>query len=367
MTSRERVLTALDHEEPDRVPYFVGYTPEAGETLLSHLRAARSVDLRPEDIPLAMGHDLLVADHGVGTSYYANTDAEEYTCEWGIGWKWVDIPGGRYTEIVGHPLKDELMIDSWSPPDPLEPARYHAMRLLLETHGASHAIVGGMGSILFEPAWHLRGFEQFLSDLVINRDFAHILLDRIFNYQMASGKILAGLGADILWLGDDFGTQDSLIMSPATWREFFSDRYARLFTSFREVKPDIHIAFHSDGNVEPLLDEFIEVGVDIFQAVQPKAVDPAYLKRRYGDRLSFWGTMDIQETMPFGKPSDVTAEVRTRFETVAPGGGFIIAPSHAIQPDVPLDNVLAFYEAVDTYCRYDGDSQPYTESGAHFI
>lgn len=352
MTSRERVLTTLNHEEPDRVPFIAGYTPEAAETLLRYLREKRSPDLKAEDIPLAMGHDLLVADHGVGTSYYAEKDVDCYTCEWGIGWKWVDIPGGRYTEIVGHPLADEDHLDSWMPPDPLLPSRYDAMHRLLGDYGATHAIVGGMGSILFEPAWHLRGFEAFLTDLVANKSFAQNLLTRICDYQMASGSILAAIGADILWLGDDFGTQDSLIMSPDTWREFFKDRYAELFSAFKSIKPDIKIAFHSDGNIEPLLPEFIEIGVDIFQAVQPKAIDPARLKKRFGDRLSFWGTVDIQETMPFGTPDDVFAEVRTRCETVGPGGGFIISPSHAIQPDVPLENILAFYDAAERHGVY---------------
>ena len=178
------------------------------------------------------------------------------------------------------------------------------------------------------------------------------LLDKIFEYQMASGKILAELGADILWLGDDFGTQDSLILSPGIWREFFKPLYARLFSAYKEIKPDIKIAFHSDGNIEPLLPEFIEIGVDIFQAVQPKAIDPAHLKRKFGGRLSFWGTVDIQEVMPFGTPDDVFNEIKTRIETVGPGGGFILAPSHGIQPDVPLENILAFYEAAREYGKY---------------
>lgn len=356
MTSRERVLTALNHEEPDRVPIFMGYTPEAAEKLLKHIRkelpqkTGNSENI--PDIPLVMGHDLLVADHGVGTSYYANEDKEEYTCEWGIGWRWVDIPHGRYTEIVGHPLADESCLDSYSCPDPLKSSRYDGMRELLKTHCRTHAIVGGMGSILFEPAWHLRGFETFLADLIINKDFAHALLDKIFDYQMASGKILTELGADILWLGDDFGTQNSLILSPGIWREFFKPLYARLFNAFKEIKPDIKIAFHSDGNIEPLLPEFIEIGVDIFQAVQPKAIDPAHLKRKFGGRLSFWGTVDIQEVMPFGTPDDVFNEIKTRIETVGPGGGFILAPSHGIQPDVPLENILAFYEAAHEYGKY---------------
>jgi len=352
MTSRERVLTALDNRPPDRVPIFVGYTPEAAETLLAHLRKKRNdPGISAADIPLIMGHDLLIADHGVGTSYYAG-EGEEYTCEWGIGWRWVDIPGGRYTEIVGHPLADTTHLDSWSPPDPEKPGRYDALRALISDYGRSHGIIGGMGSILFEPAWHLRGFSTFLEDLMTDRDFARALLDKIRSYQLASGRIIAGAGADIILLGDDFGTQESLIVSPAVFREVFKPLYADLFAAFREANPAVKIAFHSDGSVEPLLDDFIEMGVDIFQAVQPKSVDTAAIKKRYGSRLRFWGAVDIQEVMPFGTPGDVRNEIRLRMETIGAGGGYILSPSHALQPDVPLANMLAFYEAAEAYGTY---------------
>ena len=351
MTSRERVLTALDHRTPDRIPVYADFTPEAGESMARRLSVDRGEPVTPADIPAVLGLDMVVAGHGVGMSYYAHSE-EEYTCEWGIGWRWVDVAGGRYTEIVGHPLADERALDGWSPPEPDMPGKYDRMEELLASHGAIHAVVGGMGSILFEPAWHLRGFEQFLMDLATNEDFVTVLLDKIEAHQLVTGKRLAALGADILWLGDDFGTQESLICSPETFRRHFKDRYARLFGAFHEVKPDIHIAFHSDGNVEALLPDFIDMGVDIFQAVQPKSVDPARLKRRFGDRLSFWGAIDIQETMPFGTPADVRDEVRLRMETVGRGGGYILAPSHAIQPDVPVENVLALFGAVEEFGYY---------------
>ncbi|MBT4483402.1 MAG: hypothetical protein HOC71_06965 [Candidatus Latescibacteria bacterium] len=355
MTSRDRVLTALNHEEPDRVPIFMGFTPEAAEKLVRHIKTLKPAPAgftgKSSDLPFVMEHDLLVADHGIGTSYYARDD-DEYTCEWGIGWRWMAFPQGRYTEIVRHPLEDESQLNSYSCPNPLKPSRYDWMRKLVRSYGKTHAIVGGMGSILFEPAWHLRGYETFLSDLLINKDFACELLDKIFDYQLSTGIMLAKLGADILWLGDDFGTQNSLIVSPGIWREFFKERYAVLFSAYKEIKPDIKIAFHSDGNITSLLPEFIETGVDIFQAVQPKSVDPAYLKRKFGNNLSFWGTVDIQEVMPFGTPEDVHHEVKIRIKTVGKNGGFILAPSHNIQPDTPLENILAFYAAARKWGQY---------------
>jgi len=356
MNSKERVLTALSHEEPDRVPIHIDFTPEAAEKLSGYLKlenaTAEAYTGKVSEIPLVMGHDLLVAWHGIATSYYQHEESEEYTCEWGIGWRWIEFPNGRYTEIVRRPLADESNLSSFTCPDPAEDWRYDSARELLREHGATHAIVGGMPCTFFEAAWYLRGYEAFLTDMVFNKDFAHALLDKLYGFQLVTGTTLAKLGVDILWLGDDFGTQKSLIMSPGTWREFFKPRYARLIEAFRKIKPGVKIAYHSDGNIEQLLPEYIEIGVDILNAVQPKAMDPGHLKRRFGNKLSYWGTVDIQETMPFGTPEDVRREVKLRIQTVAPGGGLIIGPSHNIQPDVSLENVLAFYDAVREYGTY---------------
>ena len=153
-------------------------------------------------------------------------------------------------------------------------------------------------------------------------------------------------------MGDDFGTQDSLILSPDIWRHYFKPRYAQLIAAFKEKKPDVRIAYHSDGNIETLLPEFIDVGVDIFNAVQPLALDQGRLKKRFGNRLSFWGGLDIQNVLPHGTQAEVENEVCRCMKTLGAGGGYILGPSHNIQPDVPLQNILAFYEAAKQHGRY---------------
>ena len=355
MNSRERVLTALNHEEPDRVPIHSDFTPEAAETLSKHLKldnfTTEAYSGEVSELPLVLGHDLLVAWHGIATSYYAKED-QHYTCEWGIEWEWVDYPHGRYTEMVKRPIADEKNLSTYTFPDASESWRYDTTKTLLRERGKTHAIVGGMPCTIFEAAWYLRGLEEFLTDLIINKDFAHEYLDRICEFQMTCGTKLAELGVDIIWLGDDFGTQDSLVMSIDTWREFFKPRYARLISAYRAIKPDVKIAYHSDGNIEALLPEYIDIGVDIFNAVQPRSVDPAHLKKRFGKNLSYWGTVDIQEVIPYGTPEDVVNEVKLRIQTVGPGGGLIIAPSHNFQPDVPLENMLAFYQAAKEFGKY---------------
>jgi uroporphyrinogen-III decarboxylase len=143
-----------------------------------------------------------------------------------------------------------------------------------------------------------------------------------------------------------------MLISPQFFREFFKPRYARLFSKWKAINPHVKIAFHSDGNIYPIIPDLIEIGLDILNPVQPKSMDPARLKKAYGDHLTFWGTVDIQEVLPFGTPQDVANEVRLRLRTAGKGGGLILSPAHNIQAEVPLQNILAFYETAKTYGRY---------------
>ncbi|MCX7040660.1 MAG: hypothetical protein NT005_16190, partial [Spirochaetes bacterium] len=164
--------------------------------------------------------------------------------------------------------------------------------------------------------------------------------------------ILARMGCDVLMAGDDVGTQDRMLISPALWREFIKPRYGRLFGAYKRAKPDLKIAVHICGFIEPIIDDLIEVGVDILNPVQPLAMDPARLKKRYGDRLSFWGAVDDQKVLPLGSPADVEAEVKLRLSQLAPGGGYILCPSHNVQPTTPFENIRAFYRAAERYRSY---------------
>jgi uroporphyrinogen-III decarboxylase len=160
------------------------------------------------------------------------------------------------------------------------------------------------------------------------------------------------LGVDVVWIGDDFGMQDRLMISPGQFREFFKPRYDRLFRHLKSINPDIKLAFHTDGYNVPILPDFIEVGVNILNPVQPKSMDPAELKKKFGDKLTFWGTIDNQHTMPFGTMEDVVNETILRLKTVAPGGGLILGPAHNVQPQVPIENIMAFYDTVKKYGAY---------------
>jgi uroporphyrinogen decarboxylase len=137
------------------------------------------------------------------------------------------------------------------------------------------------------------------------------------------------------------------------WRKWFKPRLAKVWAAARRVKPDLLISYHSDGFIEPFIPELIEIGLDLLNPIQPECMDPSDIKRKFGDRLAFFGTIGNQTTLPFGSPDDVRREVRQRIETVGKGGGLVLAPSHMIEPDVPWANVQAFFEAAEEYGYYN--------------
>ncbi len=356
MTHKQRTLAATNHKEPDRVPICVLYTPEAEKNLLAHLGLDTSQTETYKSsggiLPLEMDHDFLITWIGPCSGYYAQ-ETPEYSDEWGIGWKWFKNPsGGSYTEIVYHPLAGDDDLSRLRIPDFADNRRYEGSREMIVKYGDEYAIMGGVACTLFELAWYLRGLENLMMDMLTNKDYANELLDRLMTWILVAGKKLIELGVDIIWVGDDAGMQDRMLIRPELWREFLKPRYARMFSEFKNTNPDIKIAFHSDGYIEPIIPDFIEIGLDILNPIQPKSMDPARLKKLYGDKLTFWGCVDIQEVLPFGTPEDVEREVKLRIETVGKVGGLLLAPAHNIQPDVKIENILAFYRAARRHGRY---------------
>ncbi|MCP4166049.1 MAG: hypothetical protein GY759_09175 [Chloroflexi bacterium] len=311
--------------------------------------------LRGDELRVALGHDLLMtASPNIGASYEIPDTAEEYVCEWGVGWKWVtNANGGRYTEAVAHPLDAHPLegakdLSNYMLPDPLGPSMqviYDETNALVQRYGRTHAIFGSLYQTIFEAAWLLRGLENLLVDMAIHKDFAHELFDRLLVYSLVAGREMIAQGIDVLWLGDDFGTQRDMLISPQMWREFIKTPYASLIAAFKKQNPHLKIAYHSDGYIEPIIPDLIEIGLDLLNPIQPGAMDPAEIKRKYGRHLSFWGTMDVQHTFPYGTPADVRSEVSERLRTVGPGGGFILCSAHRVQPGASLANIQAYYSA----------------------
>lgn len=360
MKPRERVQMALQREKPDRCPMQISFTPEFAQRLRADLHQTGTAVHNPHGggntyaLETALGEDLLLTSVGWANSYYANdtyaNGADRYTDEWGIGWRNAPYETrfgtGFYTDIIGHPLADNRAIDTYRPPDPMRPELYTEAERLISRHKDEYWIVGVTVTTIFETAWALRGLEQMLVDFNEDPDLANAILEIPYRYHLAAARRLVEMGVDMIWTGDDVGTQRGMLISPRTWRRFFKPRMAEMFSTLKAINPQLKIAYHSDGNLESVIPDLIEIGLDVLNPIQPACLDPAALKKRYGDRLCFWGTIDEQHTLPFGTPESVRREVENRLETVGYDGGLILSPTHHVQLDTPVENFWAMVHAI---------------------
>ena len=338
----------------------ISFTPEFARRLRADMKqTGRSVHNpigggNTYALERALGQDMLLTSVGWANSFYANETYApgEYTYmdEWGVVFKNAPYEtrfgAGFYTEAVGHPLADHRALDSYSAPDPHRPVLYREAERLIAAHKGEYWIVGATVTTMFETAWALRGQTQVLMDLAEDPGLADAILEIPFRYHLAAAKHLVEMGVDMIWTGDDVGTQRGMMISPKTWRRFLKPRMAEFISAIKSVNPKVMVAYHSDGNIEKIIPELIEIGLDVLNPVQPNAMDPAKLKRLYGEELSFWGTLDEQYVLPFGTPEDVRREVAERLETVGNDGGLVIGPTHHVQLDTPLENFWAMVDAV---------------------
>lgn len=377
MTSRERVMMALAHREPDRVPFDCQFGWGAYNRLRDHLGYRPAREVLPGSpgltvrLPVDLMQQLNIDLYFVGLYAGSQTTPFEagmpsYVDEWGIGYRRLDGAYGFSYEAVEHPLAgagiDDLADYPW--PDPRDPARVAGLaercRALYED--TDFALVGRFNTPIFEQAFMLRGFEQFLLDTALDPDFACALLDK--TAEIAVGMLEAGFEAcgryiQIIRLaGDDMGHQQGTILSPRMFRSLIKPRFARLYRRARDlldgVNPGGKIMAHTDGDVYALIPDYIEMGLDVLNPVQPHVtnMDHTRLKREFGDRLSFHAAIDIQRLMPFGTPEEVKQGAGATMRTLGPGGGYILAPTHYLQPDVPPENIIALRDAVLEHGHY---------------
>lgn len=354
MNHRERVITALHHETPDRCPMQISFTPEFASRLRKEIKLDDGRVHNPHgggntyELERALDCDLLLTSVGWANCYY--NDNHDYTDEWGVGWhaaKYETPFGdGYYTEIRGHPLADEKALTSYQAPDPKRPELYHESEWLLKNFGDSHYIVGVTVTTIFETAWALRGLERILTDFIENPDLADAILDIPYQYHLAAARKLVSMGVDMVWTGDDVGAQHQMIISPRMWRRFLKPRMASFISELKAINPAVKIAYHSDGNIMPIINDLIEIGLDVLNPIQPGSMDPAKLKLEFGDRLCFWGSIDEQYTLPFGSPAEVRNEVLTRLKTLGKNGGLILGPTHHVQLDTPMDNFWTMVNSI---------------------
>ncbi|HHV63367.1 MAG TPA: hypothetical protein GXX51_12120 [Firmicutes bacterium] len=347
---------------PDRVPFEMKFSPAIDEVFREHTGAENPADYFGYDIrsvstedpinivtksgnkPLERYVRYLPADLPSNTQYF----------EWGFA----RIPGSMYhfskivhpmqhfstpKEVEDYPLPLEMLSHERSDKVAQEVHAYHKRGL---------AVAAAMEMTIFELSWYLRGMEELLIDLYTNSPLAQALLDKITDFRCRMGAMYVKAGVDIVKLGDDVGTQKAMLMSPEMWRTWLKPRLRKVIETLKSANPDILVFYHSDGYIEPIIPELIEIGVDILNPLQPECLDQASIKQKFGDRLAFWGGIGTQTIMPWGTPQEVKDTVRQTIEVLGSGGGFLIAPTHVLEPEVPWENIMAFVEAVQEYGWY---------------
>ncbi|NLC68955.1 MAG: hypothetical protein GX754_09315 [Clostridiaceae bacterium] len=362
MNSKERANTAIKLKQPDRVP--VDYWADK----LITQRLMKALDVRE--------YEKLLKRHGIDFRYiegtvYTGPELEKFedgsACDiWGVRRKTVMIDPqnpekGSYEHVIDPPLasaqtvKDIESYGHWPSPGWYD---YSQVASMCKKHDGYAVVCGGdrlNRTAQLKPAMYLRGVEQAMLDLALNPRIMEAIFERLVDFYLEYNRNIfenARGGIDIFFMGDDFGTQNGLMTSIEMWRKFIKPGFKKFIDLAHSY--GIAVMHHTCGAIAELIPDFIDCGLDILQSLQPRAkgMDLKKIKEEYGKYICFQGGIDIQNTLPYGTPADVTREVIERIKTMAPGGGYILCSAHNIQADVPVENVLAMYKAALEHGKY---------------
>lgn len=378
MTHRERVLKAISFQEPDRVPMDLGSHVDSSIHVVAYEKLAQHLGIEvqwPPKIASKMMQDVEVDDalltaldidlRGVFPGALDKSGPDEtqdgvWVDEWGV--RRVKPEGAHYYDIISPaPLAGDISISdivNYPWPDPDDPGLTRGLKEQVRhwRETTDCALVLRVPGPFVHQSQYMRGFEDWFMDVAANPTLIGALFDAILEIRMAQATCIldeVGQEVDIVMTGDDMGTQQGLQFSPRAYRQLFKPRQARFFDLVHSKTP-AKVLLHSCGSLYPIINDLIEIGVEILNPVQTRARDmePEKLKREFGNRLVFWGGVDIQEVMPFGSPDDVRAEVKRLFETLGDGGGWVLSPSHNLQPEVPPENIVTLYRDGAHIARY---------------
>ncbi len=328
LSHKARVRRAISHQPIDRLPTQINLTAREAARLAAHWGIPSSA------LPAHLDNHLLRVDLSVPDRFSADGIAKFDW--WGAGF---DIREEGYFVCVS-PLQENRDLDAFAWPDPAESSLLDAAARLIREDAGEHFVVPNFGWALFERAWSLRGMVEFFMDMAGDPGYAGELLDRIADLQITLIRRFIDLGVDGGYFGDDYGGQVNMLMSPQMWRSLIKPRLDRMFAPFREA--GLPILMHTDGRVEAILPDLVELGLTVYNPVQPEVTDFAWLRRTFGTRLAYYGGISTQSTLPFGTPDEVRTAIRTAIGSLAPDGtGMIVAPSHRMMSDIPMANVEA--------------------------
>ena len=355
MNPRERILMAIRHQEPDYVPYQF-HAPGS-----VYARVRHHYDLPDNDAVMdfvgnhlvkigsdfnvnpwaeGIGAELIPSGGPVLTSLDGN-ESSLHTDEFGCVW---DRRGGMPHPVESPLAQDHRLLDSYEMPDPYREGRFDTARALSDRHRGQRFVFGKLGMALFERAWAIRGMQQLLMDMAERPEFVEELLDRIvheWNLPIIDQQL--DLGADGFYFADDWGSRTTLMFSPAMWRRFIKPRLAICYQRVKER--GALVGQHSDGYILKIIPDLIELGLDILNPLQPFIFDVYQIKEQFGDQLTLYGGIDLDQVVTFGTPDEVKQEIREKARRLGRGGGYILQSCHTMLDDVPMENVAAYIES----------------------
>ena len=365
MNSRERVLAALTRSGvPDRVPLQFDLCRKLTDAFAEkHNIPATYTTSYFEDVTyrisanelrLAMGSDVVVVGGSLPSGYSHPVPKPGHIInEFGM----LMEQGPLYMQTVEAPLAHANSVkdvENHPFPDPYAEGRFDDAQYYTDKYKKDYVIVGDLELTMFEMSWHHVGLEKFLVDMATKEDYVSALLDKVMAFSLGIARRLAEVGVDAIWFGVDFGSQNNMMISPRMWRNIFKPRFAELWQEVKAINPNIIIAHHTDGAVSPILDDLADIGLQVFNPVQPNVPghNPQELKDKVGKRLAFWGAIDQQYLLPQGTTAEIEADVAEKIRILGKGGGYLCSPAHIVQSDVPMENLEAFIAAVQKHGVY---------------
>ena len=377
---RERFIRALRHEPVDRVPRLYRMKREAKEKIarIYGISETETGLKHAPELEMRLGNDAIIYQIGINAEFSHRPIAvgETWHSSFHVGYGKSGLEGrtgeeqaefARTQEFWGpakvvpenfpssHPIASMEDLKNFQWPDPADPALLDPITELCELHQDDYFIMVDLSSTLIEAAYaHLVGTQNFFLMLFDQPELIAGVLDGLTEYYAELGSNVVKLGVDMIRVGDDVGAQQSMMISPESWRELAKPRLKYMFDRFRKENPELFIKFHSCGDYSPIIPDEIELGVDLSGLMQPTGgnKDQAGIKKKYGGDIALIGGLDVQNLLPRGQVEDVRAAVLDVMKNLAVGGGYVFSPAHYILADVPVQNIWALFEAVNDYGVY---------------
>lgn len=358
MTERENFFSIIKRTGYERIPVMYSFCPYLQETCNDKVEALlKEIGFTPS--PIAYAKSIPVKD----------SDTEKFRCYYD------DLKEGATIDIYGvanepgsaaamhmthmrHPLERMETLEEletypfpefvWDEEDVV------AQLACNQAFKAQDRVVcGDMQCTVWETAWYMRGMEVLMMDMMSEKEMAEFVLDKVTALAVQRAEYYVKTGVDMLYFGDDVGMQRTIMMSRELYQAWIKPRLKKVVDAARAINPEVVIFYHSCGFVEPFIEDLIEVGIDVLNPVQPECMDFGEIHAKYGDRISFHGTIGTQTTMPFGTPEEVRAEVFKNLDIAGQKGGLLVSPTHMLEPEVPWENIKAYIQACRGYTKSD--------------